>query len=79
MRGGYILDMVAIAYGLLLYYLMMIVGAYLPRRVEMSRWYRWVRHIAYVLPLGVFIFLNVSDKAITTWWSGIYGIKPLGK
>ena len=61
MQGGYILDMVAIAYGLLLYYLMMIVGAYLPRRVEMSRWYRWVRHVAYVLPLGVFIFLNVSD------------------
>ena len=61
MQGGYILDMVAIAYGLLLYYLMMIVGAYLPRRVEMSRWYRWIRHVAYVLPLGVFIFLNVSD------------------
>ena len=61
MRGGYILDMVAIAYGLLLYYLMMIVGAYLPRRVEMSSWYRWIRHIAYILPLGFFIFLNVSD------------------
>lgn len=61
MRGGYVLDMVAIGYGFLLYYLMMLVGAYLPARVEMSRWYRGVRHAAYFVPYTLFAFLNVSD------------------
>lgn len=61
MRGGYILDMVAIGYGFLCYYLLMLVGQLLPTRVEMSRWYRMLQKASYFIPFILFLFLNVSD------------------
>ncbi len=61
MRGGYIIDMVAIGFGFILYYLMMIVGAYLPAKIEMNKWYRRICYAAYFIPFTLFAFLNVSD------------------
>lgn len=61
MRGGYIMDMVAVGYGFILYYVMMIIGAYLPAKVEQNKWYTGIRHAAYFAPFTLFIFLNVSD------------------
>lgn len=61
MQGGYIMDMVAIGYGFVLYYLLMVVGAFLPARIEQNKWYLGIRHAAYWVPFTTFIFLNVSD------------------
>ena len=51
MQGGLLVDMIAVSYGFLLYYLMAGVGHFLPSRIEESGWYRGVRHAAYFLSL----------------------------
>lgn len=61
MRGGYVLDMVAIGYGFLLYYLMMIMGAFIPLKAEMSKWYRVITHVSYFVPFTLYLFINISD------------------
>lgn len=61
MKSGWTVDMAVLAYGFLPYYLLMLIGAYLPSRIEMGRWYRIVRHAAYFIPYTVCVFLNVSD------------------
>lgn len=61
MQGGLLLDMMAVAYGFLLYYIMVGVGQFLPSRVEEYGWYRGVRHAAYFVPYVLFTFANISD------------------
>ncbi|MDO5016922.1 MAG: LTA synthase family protein [Porphyromonas sp.] len=60
-QGGFILDMVVIAYGLSLYYLLMIVGQFLPHRIEESKWFRVFRDLSYYIPFAFLLFLNISD------------------
>ena len=78
MRGGYIIDMVAIGFGFILYYLMMIVGAYLPAKIEMNKWYRRICYAAYFIPFTLFAFLNVSALLLTKssnnafWFSTVF-------
>lgn len=61
MQGGLLVDMITVAYGFLLYYLMAGVGQFLPSRIEGSGWYRGVRHAAYFVPYVLIAFANISD------------------
>ena len=61
MQGGFLVDMITLAYGFLLYYLMVGIAPFLPARVEDNRWYRGVRNAAYFVPYVLITFANISD------------------
>lgn len=59
--GGAHLDYSMICYGCLVYYVMMIAGAYLPARIEESKAWRISRGAFYILPMAILILANVAD------------------
>lgn len=59
--GGVRFDLSMIGYGLSVYLLLTIVGAYVPRRIESSRWYRGVKSLFYLVPMVFYILVNISD------------------
>lgn len=61
MLGGTRIDVGMVFYGFGIYYLMMVVGLFLPPQVELSPLYRRIRHTAWLVPYALFLFLNLSD------------------
>lgn len=59
--GGLRFDVAMVFYACLLYYAMMIAGAYLPRRLEEAWGWRIVRALGFILPMGLLLLANVAD------------------
>lgn len=59
--GGALLDFAMVGYACLLYYGMMVAGAFLPARLEARRGWRLIRDLAYILPMALLVVANVAD------------------
>lgn len=61
LRGGFALDAPMVAYGFILYILIMVVGAYLPKGIEAKKGMRVARHLSYFVPYALILFMQLSD------------------
>lgn len=59
--GGIRFDLAMLAYGLSVYLILSLVGVYLPRRIASQRWYRVLKGIFYLVPMSIYLVLNISD------------------
>ncbi|MDO4771605.1 LTA synthase family protein [Porphyromonas sp.] len=59
--GGLLFDGASIAYTNSVYFLLLLLGAFLPAKTENSRGFRLLKDLTYLLPNIVNIFFNISD------------------
>lgn len=59
--GGARFDIAVLFYALIIYILLVIIGGYLPSKIENSRYYNFAKNFSYLAPMIVIIFLSVSD------------------